>query len=396
MKDIDITLYGATGFTGKLTAEYLLGRKKDSDFKFAIAGRNRTRLEELKRDLLNRFPSAGSIEVIIADSDNYESVRKMAERSRVIVTTVGPYLKYGEPLLRACAEEGTHYTDLTGEGGFVSSMSEKYESTAIANKAKILNCCGYDSIPADLGTYFLMKNFGPEEDVEVECFISFGSTDKDSFSFMKSFSGGTWHSALGFMNIAELDRRKKSFETISSSAAGRDIGVISTEFRFREDTGTWGMPLPFVDEEVVLRSAAKIPSYGKSFRYGHYAGISSTPLLFGVLLGAGAVLTLAQFSLTRKFLYSLKNPGDGPDEHTRSSNTFCTSIIGKSKTKQRKVEVRGGDPGYGDTAKMLGETALCLLKDELSEVYGFQTPASACGDRLLERLNRAGISFIQI
>ena len=396
MKDIDITLYGATGFTGKLTAEYLLGRKKESDFSFAIAGRSRSRLEELKSDLLKRFPSAGNIEIIIADSDNYESIRRMAERSRVVVTTVGPYLKYGEPVLRACAEAGTHYTDLTGEGGFVSSMSEKYESAAIANKAKILNCCGYDSIPADLGTYFLMKNFGPDEDVEVECFISFGSKADDSFSFLKSFSGGTWHSALGFMNMEELDRRKVSFQKISASVSGRDIGVIPTEFRFREDTRTWGMPLPFVDEEVVLRSAAKNPSYGKSFRYGHYAGISSTPLLFGVLLGAGAVMTLAQFSLTKKFLYSLKSPGDGPDEHTRNTNSFCTSIVGTSKTKKRKVEVRGGDPGYGDTAKMLGETALCLLKDELPEVYGFQTTASACGDRLLERLNKAGISFIQI
>lgn len=320
----------------------------------------------------------------------------MAEDTKVVITTVGPYLKYGDPVVKACIEGRADYLDLTGEGGFVNHVTNLYNKKAKENKVKVLNCCGFDSIPADLGTYYTVKQLPSNEPIEVECFVSFSSSNPSPLGQFNSVSGGTWHSAIGFMNLSELDRQNKSYKQIAASATnGRLVQPIPIQFRLREESKTYGAPLPFVDIEVVLRSAADLEEYGPNFSYGHYAGIKSTPALIGGVVGMGIVFSLAQFEPTRNLLLSFRKPGEGPDKEQRESNSFKLSFVGKSKTKTIQAEVTGGDPGYGDTSKMLGESALCLIHDrkEIPEKYGVITPAIAMGDKLISRLQKAGIGF---
>ena len=395
----DIVIFGATGFTGDLTAKYLAKRMKDEPFRLGIAGRDEIKLAALKKELIAINPICSEVGIIRADVNNYASLLKMTNETKLVITTVGPYLKYGEPVVKACVEGRADYLDLTGEGGFVNQLTNFYQRKAVENKVKILNCCGFDSIPADLGTYFTVKQLPSNEPIEVECFVSFASSNPSPLGQFNSVSGGTWHSAIGFMSLSELDRQKVSYKRIAASATnGRLVHPIPLQFRLREETKTYGAPLPFVDIEVVLRSAADMDVYGPQFSYGHYAGINSTPLLLGGVLGMGLVFSLAQFEPTRNLLLSLRQPGDGPDKEQRESNSFTLSFVGKSRTKTVRTEVTGGDPGYGDTSKMLGESALCLINDksELPEKYGVITPAIAMGDKLIPRLQKAGIRFRNI
>lgn len=392
----DIIIFGATGFTGDLTAKYLASRMKEEPFRLGIAGRDEIKLAALKKALVTINPSCAEVGLVRADVKDYASLLKMTRETKLVITTVGPYLKYGDPVVKACVEGGADYLDLTGEGGFVNHVTNFYDKKAKENKVKILNCCGFDSIPADLGTYFTVKQLPANEPIEVECFVSFSSSNPSPLGQFNSVSGGTWHSAIGFMNLSELDRQKSSYARIAASATnGRLVQPIPTQFRLREETKTYGAPLPFVDIEVVLRSAADNEAYGPNFSYGHYAGINSTPMLLGGVLGMGVVFSLAQFAPTRNLLLSLRQPGDGPDREQRESNSFTLSFVGKSRTKTVRTEVTGGDPGYGDTSKMLGESALCLIHDtkELPEKYGVITPAIAMGEKLIARLQKAGIRF---
>ncbi|MBK8395465.1 MAG: saccharopine dehydrogenase NADP-binding domain-containing protein [Leptospiraceae bacterium] len=392
----DIVVFGATGFTGDLTAKYLAKRMNEEPFRLGIAGRDENKLNSLKKELVEINSECSKVGIIPADIKDYDSLLKMALDTNVVITTVGPYLKYGDPVVKACIEGGADYLDLTGEGGFVNRVTDIYNKKAKENKVKVLNCCGFDSIPADLGTYYTVKQLPSNEPIEVECFVSFSSSNPSPFGQFNSVSGGTWHSAIGFMNLSELDRQNKSYSQIAATATNsRLVQPIPTQFRLREESKTYGAPLPFVDIEVVLRSAADLEVYGPNFSYGHYAGIKSTPALLGGVLGMGIVFSLAQFEPTRNLLLNFRKPGEGPDKEQRESNSFKLSFIGKSKTKTVQTEVTGGDPGYGDTSKMLGESALCLIHDrkELPEKYGVITPAITMGDKLIPRLEKAGIRF---
>ncbi|MCE9499361.1 MAG: saccharopine dehydrogenase NADP-binding domain-containing protein [Leptospira sp.] len=393
----DIVIFGATGFTGELTAKYLAGKMQSESFTFGIAGRDITKLNSLKNSLIQINPNCTGVGVIIADVNDAKSLLQMAKDTKVLITTVGPYLKYGDPVVRACIEGGSDYLDLTGEGEFVENVQRLYGAKARENKVKIVNCCGFDSIPADLGTYFTVKKLHSDEPIEVECFVSFSSNNPSPLGQFYSVSGGTWHSAIGFMKTDELERQTRSCKLIASTATNhRIVGPIPVQFRMREQI--YGAPLPFVDVEVVLRSAAALSDYGPDFKYGHYAAVSSTPKLLGGLLGAGALFALAQFEPTRNFLLNLRKPGEGPDREQRDSNSYILSFAGKCLSRKIKVEVRGGDPGYGDTSKMLGESALCLIHDrkELPEVYGVITPAVSMGEKLISRLDKVGITFREI
>ena len=389
----DIVVFGATGFTGDLTAKYLAKTMKDESFRLGIAGRDEIKLNKLKKELISINPKCSDVGVIAADVKNYPSLAAMAKDTKTVITTVGPYLKYGDAVVKACIAEGADYLDLTGEGGFVNHVINAYDKKAKENKVKVLNCCGFDSIPADLGTYYTVKQLPSNEPIEVECFASFATTNDSPLNFV---SGGTWHSAIGFMSLKELDRQKDSYEKIASRATnGRKVHPLPIQFRLREESKTYGAPLPVVDIEVVLRSAADIDLYGPDFSYGHYAGIQSTPLLLGGILGFGVLFSLAQFEPTKNFLLNLRKPGEGPNQEQRNSNSFKLSFVGKSKTKIVRTEVSGGDPGYGDTSKILGESALCLVNDknELPEKYGVITPAIAMRDKIIPRLQKAGIQF---
>jgi saccharopine dehydrogenase (NAD+, L-glutamate forming) len=385
MREYDITLFGATGFTGVLTADYLASKRTNEDFSLALAGRNKGKLLGLKYELEKKYKGS-EIDIFLADVDEEPSIRKMAEATKVLVSTVGPYLLYGETVVRACVVSGTHYLDLTGEGSFVEQMEQKYHKRALESESKIINCCGYDSIPADFGTYFTIKHLPTTELKEVECFVS--ATSKDLSSAFSSVSSGTWNSALGFLNLQEIERQRDMYAKILLKSRPREITILPTEFRFREDSKSFGIPLPVVDIEVVLRSALMMKEYGPAFSYGHFLSIQGIPKFLGSLLGFSFFFGATMVPPIKDLLYLLKKNGEGPNESIRSTNKFLHSFIGKSGSKTVKVSVTGGDPGYGATSKMLGEAAICVLNDPIPEKYGVITPVIAMGDFLLERLQK--------
>lgn len=390
----DITVFGATGFTGQLTADYLASRRNEEDFKLAIAGRNRGKLQSIKHHLEKKYPSS-EITVLHGDITEEPSIRKITEESKVLINTVGPYLQYGEQVVRACAMNGTDYLDITGEGGFLEAMRGKYDTVAKQNASRIIHCCGYDSIPADMGTFFTVKQLPANERKSVECFVK--TISRDTYSAFQSISGGTWHSALGFLSPEEFERQQKIYSELKESSYPREILPMPMEFRYREATREFGIPMPVVDTEIVLRSASNLPFYGNSFTYGHFLALEGISQFFLGIFGILALLGAVQMPILKDILYSLKSSGDGPDEKLRESNRFVHSFIGTSATKTIRTEVRGKDPGYGDTSKMLGEAAICCLNDPLPEVYGQVSTATAMGDMLLERLKKnAGLEFVTL
>jgi short subunit dehydrogenase-like uncharacterized protein len=209
-------------------------------------------------------------------------------------------------------------------------------------------------------------------------------------------SGGTWHSAIGFLRPGELLRARRSLARIEASApAGRSVGLLAEGVRRAPAVvGGWAVPMPTIDREVVLRSAAGLRRYGPRFRYGHNLRVGSLAAVAGAGAGAAALFTLAQLPPTRRLLLSLKQPGDGPTPEERARNRFCVTFVGTAGETSAVVQVRGGDPGYGDTAKMIGEAALCLSddRDELPDRAGILTPVLAMGGALLPRLRAAGIA----
>jgi short subunit dehydrogenase-like uncharacterized protein len=380
-RDLDIVVFGATGFTGGLVAEYLAAHGP-KDLRFALAGRSRAKLREVRQRLIEIRPELDSVELITASLERPESLRAMAERARVLITTVGPYVRYGEPVVRAAIEAGTDYVDITGEPEFVQSILERYDSRARESRLRVVSCCGFDSIPHDLGAYFTVKQLPSDRPIKVEAFVRFRG----------EVSGGTWHSAIGAFSDLKKTRSASAKPPVTSTS--RRVKGIPKALR-RGPYGTeWAMMMPTIDPQIVLRSAAALDVYGPEFSYGHYLHVRSTTKLAMIAAGVGGAVALSQFGPTRRALLKYKEPGEGPSEEERRKSSFEVTFLGESEGG-RKVETRfaGGDPGYTETAKMLSESALCLAFDrgKLPERYGVVTPAVAMGDALLERLSAAGL-----
>ncbi len=392
----DIVLFGATGFTGELTARELAKRQESQDFSWAIAGRNYDKLHALKDDIDDHY--GATVDVIIADSTLPAELDEMVRSTRLVISTVGPYAKYGTPLVEACADNGTDYIDLTGEGNFVEDVMTAYNEEAMDTGARIVNCCGYDSIPADLGARLTVDLLPADGPIEIYSFASFGSKSGRRTNPLNSISGGTWASAIGFMNFSEpLRARRAIARTNFMAGSSRTLSAATPVIRRSPNSGYWGIPLPIIDVEIVLRSAANDDRYGPNFTYGHHAEIPTTylPLLPAGAAGLGGVFMAAQLPATRKYLLSLKPSGSGPDPETRRDNLFKTTFLGRGGGKEVVTQISGGDPGYGDTSKMLAETALCLVKDgrRIPQTAGVLTPVMATGTALERRLDSSGITF---
>lgn len=392
-RKLDIVLYGATGFTGGLVAEYLAATSERTPLRWALAGRSREKLEAVRSSLRLPEGSPRVPELIVAEASDAVSLARMVEQTRVVITTVGPYARYGEPLLKACAESGTDYVDLTGEPNFVGNMIERYHARAATTGARIVNSCGFDSIPHDLGAYFTLQAL--RERMTIEERQQAAVTIEGFVRAKGSFSGGTWHSVLEIMpqlrkHAADVKRRRA--ERTQSS---RRCEQVKAKIGYRKDLGLWALPMPTIDPEVVVRSAEMLPEYGPDFRYGHYMGLKRGVEVAGVVVGVGALFALAQLGPTRALLKKVKDPGEGPDAETRKKSYFRVLFQGKGAHQEVACEVRGGDPGYGETAKMLAESALCLAfdRDRLPKHAGVITPVAAMGNPLIERLQAAGISF---
>lgn len=393
-KKLDIVLFGATGFTGELTAEYLARALLKESFRWAIAGRDIEKLERLKKRLFSINPALREeLEIIVADSSQPESLQAMASRTRVVLSTVGPFIYHGEPLVKACVEAGTDYADLTGEPEFVDLMIERYHSAALEKKIRIINSCGFDSIPHDFGVFYtvrqLAQRLGSEvlrsSKVKVEGFVRAGGR----------FSGGTWHSAIHSFSRAweYLQQRRQRKQNLRRS--DRTVGGVVPALRYRSEIGAWALPFPTIDPMVIERTATVLDDYGQHFRYGHYVRVKRLPRVLMGLAAVAGVFTLAQIPPTRNWLLKQKPQGSGPSAAQRAYGHFSVVIIAECDGVKLTSRVSGGDPGYTETAKMLGETGLCLALDRrvLPKQYGVVTPVVGMGKRLLNRLELADIRF---
>ena len=379
----DLVLFGATGFTGGLTADYLAAHAP-AEMRWALVGRNRSKLDAVASRLAAAAPAAPVPEIVEADAGDRNAMREVAEASRVVVTTVGPYVFYGEPLVAACAAAGTHYADLTGEPEFVDRMWVEHHAEAERSGAKLVHCCGFDSIPHDIGAYFTVKQLPAGVPLTVNGYVRSNA----------EFSGGTYHTAInGFGRArqtlsAAKERRQKEWR-----AGDRKVHAAPARIRHDEQLGGWAVPLPTIDGAIVRRSAAALDRYGPEFTYGHNMLAKRLATVGAISVGVGTGFTLAQLPPTRKLLLKAKSPGEGPSEAKREKSWFKVVFVGEGGGKRVVTEVRGGDPGYGETSKMLAESGLCLAFDDLPPASGQLTTAVAMGDALLERLQRAGIGF---
>jgi len=379
----DLVLFGATGFTGGLTADYLAAHGP-AEMRWALVGRNREKLEAVKERLAAASPQASAPDLIEADASDRDAMRGVAESTRVVVTTVGPYALYGEPLVAACAAAGTDYCDLTGEPEFVDRMWVEHNAEAERSGARLVHCCGFDSIPHDLGAYFTVKQLPEGVPLTVNGYVRSNA----------SFSGGTYHSAInGFGRARQTLAAAKERRGAEQRPSGRQIHSAPARIRRDERLGGWTVPLPTIDGAIVRRSAAALDRYGPDFTYGHRLVAKHLTTVGGIAAGVGTGFALAQLPPTRKLLLKMKAPGEGPSEEKRGKSWFKVVFVGEGGGKRVVTEVKGGDPGYGETSKMLAESGLCLAFDDLPAASGQLTTAAAMGDPLLERLQRAGISF---
>lgn len=378
----DLVLVGATGFTGGLTADYL-AEHAPSGLRWAIAGRNQERLSAVRRRLAARNPALAELPLVTVDSADPVALAELVGRTKVVASTVGPYLHHGEPLVAACAAAGTDYLDLTGEPEFVDLMYARHHSQAVSTGARLVHCCGFDSIPPDLGVYYTVRQLPDDRPITVDGIVRANG----------SASGGTVASALNVLS------RSRSAALAARARAQLDPAPDDRRIRTgigapRRIDGFWALPLPTIDAQVVARSARALPSYGPDFRYQHWAGFRRLPFALGAGAGGLGLLAAVQLPPARALLGSRVRPGTGPSAERRAQGWFRTRIVAMAGNRRLVTEVSGGDPGYGETAKMLSEAALCLALDGgLPAVSGQLTPAAAMGDRLLARLVAAGIRF---
>lgn len=385
-REYDVVLFGASGFTGRLVAHYLAETSRKTPLRWALAGRNASKLDEVRREVSSLLPEGARLPVIEASSDDAAALGRMARAAKVVITTVGPYARYGEPLVEACIREGADYVDLTGEPSFVNRLLERHDAAARAAGVRIVNCCGFDSIPHDLGVLYTVEKLPRGEAITIEGFVRTTG----------SFSGGTWQTLLNEMGGAGFAAAGKAPPWAKDPLpGGRVVEELRPRVRKEPEMGGWACPMPSIDPQIVLRSARALDLYGPDFRYGHNL-VFKSPLTFaGVAIGMGAIVGLAQVGPARKLLSRLRPSGEGPSAEQRAKSRFQVTFRGQTSSRRVLTRVSGGDPGYGETSKMIAESALCLAfdKEKLPPHVGVVTPAMAMGDALIERLHAAGIRF---
>ncbi|RNL78271.1 saccharopine dehydrogenase family protein [Nocardioides marmorisolisilvae] len=382
-RDLDIVVFGATGFTGELTAAYL-AEHAPAGCRWALAGRNTAKLEAVRKRLAAINPACADLELLHADSGDPASLVAVAARTKVVITTVGPYLQHGDPLVAACAAAGTDYVDLTGEPEFVDLAYLAHHETAVASGARIVHACGFDSIPHDLGAYFTMKQLPAGEKASIRGVVRSGA----------QFSGGTFHSALGAMSRQgaakkALRARRKKEGRPADRKVHWEQGMPGRD----SDLGYYLLPMPTIDPLIVTRSANVLDLYGPDFTYSHFAGLKTLRYTVGAAVGVGTLVAAANVGPVREALKKRIKQGEGPSEARRAKSWFTVDFVGEAGGTKVHTRVSGGDPGYTETAKMLAESALCLAYDDNPPTAGQVTTAAAMGENLLARLQLAGITF---
>ena len=399
-KEFDLVVFGATSFVGKILCHYLVNEHLEPNLSWALAGRSQAKLQALKQELGD---AANNIPVIIADAREEQALRAMCERTAVLISTVGPYALYGEQLVKSCAVTGTDYCDLTGEPQWIRRMITAYKSYAEARGARIVHCCGFDSIPSDLGVKFLQQQ-------ALAYFGCYCSSVKMRVKATKGgASGGTIASMLNLYTEMSKDAAVRAEmkdvyslcpQEFNERVAQQEVGV-----EYDKDFSSWVGPFVMagINTRVVLRSnALRHETYSTHFEYseatltgtGRKGERRAKRLQFGTRL----VLSLLAFAPIRWFAgrFLVPKPGEGPSPETRRTGFYDLRFLGRTDQGQEIMVKLSGDrdPGYGSTAKMLAQAAISLRRDvDKSRVPGgFWTPATVFGDKYLDRLaNYAGI-----
>jgi len=401
---LDLVVFGATGFVGQILCEYLLSQTQgDESLNWAIAGRSPDKLAQVAAKL---GPQAATLPQITANAKDEASLRALCEQTQVVISTVGPYALYGEPLVKVCAETGTGYCDLTGEPQWIRRMIERYETSAQTSGAHIIHCCGFDSIPSDLGVFYLQqqahKQFGaPCTQVNMRVMAAQGG-----------LSGGTAASGINLVKEASEDPNlRKALEDpyllCPDSERTPSHPPTMIPVQFDKDFQEWVTPFVMAEmnTRVVLRSNyLQQQAYGSNFRYEE--GILTRGGPIGWLVAQGVKAGLDGFTLaaalppTRWLLENTILPasGEGPSPEDQSKGFYDLRFVGKTASGQTmQVRVTGDrDPGYGSTSRILGQAGICLAKDVPArhQAGGFWTPAALFGEALIARLERyAGLTF---
>jgi len=405
-RELDVVVFGATGFVGRLVAEYLAQHAPEGT-RIGLAGRSRERLEQVRAELAGRVGAAvADWPLLVADSGDEASLAALARAARVVATTVGPYQPRGLALVGACAEAGTDYADLTGEVLFERASADRYHQVAAESGARIVHGTGFDSIPSDLGVFTLYEAVKADGGGELE------DTTLAVTRLRSGFSGGTLASITGQVDEVRGDpaRRRKAADPYALSpdrAAEPDLGRQRDLMKVRNDPELgWTGPflMASINTRVVRRSNALLDwAYGRRFRYREVSGYGrgrAGMIRATTATGAMGALTAALvYPRTRKLLVGrvLPGPGQGPSEKTRRSGRFKMEIHTRTSAgrRYRATVAAQGDPGYQATAVMMGEAALALAldRDRLPSRAGVLTPATALGTVLTDRLRAAGMTF---
>ncbi len=405
-REFDLVLWGASGFTGCLVAHYLASHDECAELDWAIAGRNEEKLRDVRSGLGDDFED---LPILLGDSFDRPSLDDIAAQTRVVCTTVGPYSEFGKELVAACVEHGTDYCDLTGESHFVRQMIDAHHDTATEKGVRIVHCCGFDSIPSDLGTLMVQK----------EALHRHGTPcDEVRFLIWKirgGLSGGTITTIAQIMEEASGNRemRRNLGHPYALNPEGEQSGPdgsFQRGPRREKELDAWSAPfmMAAINEKIVRRTNALLDyDYGKTFRYSEAthlgSGLPGAVRATTMSAGLGAFAAALSLSPTRKLLqrFLLPSPGEGPSEETIEEGKFSIRLFGRGADENgHPFELvatvsADRDPGYGATAKMIGESALCLAMDDVEDGLkgGVLTPASAMGSTLIDRLRRAGMTF---
>jgi len=408
----DLVVFGATSFVGQILTRYLAEyfSTQQEQLSWAIAGRSQQKLQDLKSSL---GTLGESLPILIADASNQAELNALCAQTRVVVSTVGPYALYGEPLIQACVTNGTDYCDLTGETQWIKKMIEKYESQAQQSGARIVHCCGFDSVPSDMGVYYLQqqaqKQFNaPATQVSMRVKTLKGGA-----------SGGTVASLINVIQEAAADPALRKDLVNPYVLCPPDHGnsqrqIYIKNAKFDSDFNAWIAPfvMAAVNERVVHRSnALSGNAYGSNFSYNEAIltgeGLKGRFKALGVVSGLGVFMLAAVSKPVSQLMerYMLPKPGEGPTPEQQRTGRFDLRFVGKTEAGQTlKIKVTGDrDPGYGSTGKMLGQAALSLAIDHVKEdkktgrAGGFWTPATMFDDRFIQRLTKhAGLAFQQL
>jgi short subunit dehydrogenase-like uncharacterized protein len=397
----DIVIFGATSFVGKIICEYMINQFSTDEVSWALAGRSEQKLTELKNDLGDK---AKELPIIIADADDLDGLTAMCKQAKVVMSTVGPYDLYGETLIQACVETGTDYCDLTGEPHWIKKMLEAYEDQAKKSGARIVHCTGFDSIPSDLGVYYTQR----------EAKKLFGTTCSDIKMRIKnmrgSASGGTIATALNIAKEIKQDPQVKrdlvNPYSLCPKGHGFKIRQKPIKLEFDDTFKTWVGPffMSSINTRIVHRSnALSNKSYGKNFHYTEGVmtgkGFKGKTRARSIYWGLAAFFTGAGIAPIRAFLgrFVLPKPGEGPSVKAQKNGFYDFRFVGTTEDGQEiRTKVHGDmDPGYGSTAKIISQAAVCLAQDVSSDVKGgFWTPATVLGDNIINRLNaHSGVTF---